>query len=402
LAALGNSTPLLTADPRVLEHLQLNLHLKGDARAVTISTGTLILDDSTLTFSARAREFSKPDLDVHMVVDTIDLDRYLPPRKPLDTPAGTVKSPAESPAEPSAAAGAKIDYSPLQRLVVNATLKIGSLVAQRAQFHKVQMAIKGQNGRFSLDPLSLDLYQGTLVSRADLDVTTDTPKIDLTVDAEKIASGALVADVLEKKIIQGQLDATLGITLAGDTLEAIKKSLNGRGNLKFTDGAIIGIDIPGMVRNARASLGLGEKTTTRPRTDFAELMLPFTITSGLVDVTGTALNSPLLRVTAEGTADLVAENLDMRVEPKFVATLKGQGDTRERSGPMVPVLITGTLDKPRFSPDLTSMVQSIVPDGEALKSMIKDGKFDKEAVQKSGEEIKQLFKGFLPFKGDRE
>lgn len=398
LTALGNSTPILTADPRVLEHLQLNLHLKGDPGAVTVSNGTLILDDSTLTFSARAKDFSKPDLGVDMVVDKINLDRYLPPEQPPGSPVGTAKSPAE----PSATARAKIDYSPLRELAINATLKIGSLVAKKAQLHEVQMTIKGKNGRFNLDPLSLDLYQGTIVSRADLDVTTDTPRVNLTVNAEKIASGALVADVLEKKIIQGQLDSTVGITLAGDTPGAIKKSLNGKGNLKFTDGAIIGIDIPGMVRNAKASFGLGERSTTQPRTDFAELILPFTVTNGLVDITGTALNSPLLRVTAKGTTDLAAETLNIRVEPKFVSTLKGQGDTKERSGLMVPVLITGTLDKPKFSPDLKSMVQSILPDEEALKSLVKDGKIDKEAIQKTGEDVKQLFKGFLPLKGNKE
>ena len=48
------------------------------------------------------------------------------------------------------------------------------------------MTIKGKNGRFNLDPLSLDLYQGTVAARANLDVTTDTPKTDLIVDAEKI------------------------------------------------------------------------------------------------------------------------------------------------------------------------------------------------------------------------
>lgn len=398
LTALGNSTPILTADPRVLEHLQLNLHLKGDPGAVSVSNGTLILDDSTLTFSARAKDFSKPDLDVDMVVDKIDLDRYLPPKQSPGTPTETVKDPPE----PSTTANAKIDYAPLRKLIVDTTLKIESLVAQKAKLQKVQMTIRGKNGHFNLDPLSLDLYQGTIVSRADLDVTTDTPKINLTVDAQKIASGALIADVLEKKVIQGQVNSTIGIAFAGETPGAIKKSLNGRGNLKFTDGAIIGIDIPGMVRNVKASFGLGEQTTTPPRTDFAELILPFTITNGLVDITDTALNSPLLRVTAKGTTDLTTETLDMRVEPKFVSTLKGQGDTKERSGLMVPVLVTGTLDKPRFSPDLKSMVQSIIPDEKALKSLVKDGKIDKDAVQKTGEDIKQLFKGFLPLKGNKE
>jgi AsmA protein len=156
----------------------------------------------------------------------------------------------------------------------------------------------------------------------------------------------------------------------------------------------MGIDIPGMVRNVKTSFMGGEKSTEKPRTDFAELHVPFTITNGLVDTPGTTLASPLLRITVKGKTDLVSETLDMRVEPKFVATLKGQGDTKERSGIMVPVLISGTFAKPKFNPDLKSMVKSVLPTEEELKKVIKDGKIDKEELKKTEEQFKELFKGF--------
>ncbi len=398
MTALGISPPIATADPKALESLKLGLTLKGDPKNVTVSNGILKLDDSTLTFSARAGNFSKPDIGFDMALDNIDLDRYLPPEQPSETSSET----ADPQPEPAAASTAKIDYTPLRTLIIDGTLKIGTLVAKRANLQKIALKITGKNGRFNLDPISLDLYQGTLVSKADINVTTDTPKINFAVDAKKIASGPLLADVLEKKVIQGQLNSTVKLDFAGDTPTGIKKSLNGKGRLTFTDGAIIGIDIPGMVRNVKASFGVGEKSATPPRTDFAELSLPFTITNGLWDTSNTTLNSPLFRVTAKGTADLVAEIIEMRVEPKLVSTLKGQGDTKERSGLMVPILITGTFDQPKFRPDLTSMVKEIVPDREALESLVKDGKIDKEAVKKKEEDIKQLFKGFAPFKGSKD
>ncbi|MDY0222059.1 MAG: AsmA family protein [Desulfobacterium sp.] len=395
LEALGVSQPMTTADPKAMESLKLNLTLKGDPENITVSNGILVLDDSTLTFTARAGDFSKPDIGFDMALDSIDIDRYLPPKQEPVKPSEKAQLPSQ-PTQPAGKAPSKIDYTPLRTLAIDGTLRIGTLVAERAKLQEIEVKVTGKNGRFSLDPLSLDLYGGTLVSRADLNVTTDTPAISFAVDAEKIASGLLLADLLEKKIIQGQLDSTVRLAFAGDTPTAIKKSLNGGGNLTFTDGAIIGIDIPGMVRNVKASFGVGERTATPPSTDFAELKVPFTITNGLVSTPNTTLNSPLLRIMAKGTADLVAENIDMRVEPKFVSTLKGQGDTEERSGLMIPILVTGTFDQPKFRPDLTSMVKEIVPDREALESMVKDGKIDKDAVKKKGEEIKQLFKGFAP------
>ncbi len=390
MTALGSENLVKTADPKVLERLSLNLNLKGDPGKVAVSGGVLGLDDSTIKFSAQAREFSKPDLAFDMALDQINLDRYLPPAPPKENPP-TV--PATGPPQKPAPRG-KTDYTPLRKLVIDGSVTIGSLVANRAKMEDLQMKIKGKNGRFDIDPLGLKLYQGNIASSAGLDFRTDTPKLNLNLEARDIESGPLLTDVLEKEIIHGKLESSLKFSLTGDTPDTVKKSLNGNGYLKFLDGAIVGIDIPGMVRNVKASFMGGEKSTEKPRTDFAELHVPFTISNGLVNTPGTTLVSPLLRITVKGKTDLVKETLDMRVEPKFVATLKGQGDTKERSGIMVPVLISGTFAKPKFSPDLKSMVKSVIPTEEELKKVIKDGKIDKEELKKTEEKVKELFKGF--------
>jgi AsmA protein len=162
--------------------------------------------------------------------------------------------------------------------------------------------------------------------------------------------------------------------MTGDDPAEIKRTLNGKGNLLFTDGAIVGYDLAGMLRNTAAAFGLAEKPTEKPRTDFSELRVPFTITNGLVNTPGTSLAGPLVRLSASGKANLVNESLDFRVEPKFVATLKGQGDAKDRSGLMVPVLVTGTFASPKFRPDLKGMIQQTfkegLPDVSSLKKLI--------------------------------
>ncbi|MBI9089430.1 MAG: AsmA family protein [Desulfobacterium sp.] len=404
MASLGIAIPVTTTDPTVLERLSLNLNLKGDPTAVAVSDGVLGLDDSTMNFSAQAREFAKPDLAFAMDLDQIDLDRYLPPAPPKGDPS---TSPATKP-PPKPATKGKINYTPLRKLVLDGSIRIGKLVASRAKLEEVRMKIKGKNGRFEINPLGLNLYQGSITSSTGLDVRADMPKINLTLEAKGIESGPLLTDVLEKEIIHGKLESSLKLSLEGDTPDTVKKALNGNGYLKFMDGAIVGIDLAGMVRNVKASFSGGEKTTEKPRTDFAELHMPFTITNGLVNTRGTTLASPLFRLTAKGKTDLVGETLDIRVEPKFVTTLKGQGDTQERSGIMVPILVSGTFAKPTFSPDLKSLVKSVLPTEEELKKVIKDGKIDtvqiekiikdkkidREEIKKTEDKVKELFKGF--------
>jgi len=101
-----------------------------------------------------------------------------------------------------------------------------------------------------------------------------------------------------------------------------------------------------------------------------------------------------------GDADLVKEVLDFRVEPKFVATLIGQGDTVERSGIMVPILVSGSFSSPRFRPDLKGMIQQKlegqVPDIPDITKTITDKEALKKTLKPLEETAKEVLKG-LPF-----
>jgi AsmA protein len=149
-----------------------------------------------------------------------------------------------------------------------------------------------------------------------------------------------------------------------------------------------------MIRNVQAAFGLAEKSEQKPKTDFAELKAPFTITNGVVSTPQTSLKSPLLRVMANGTADLVKETLNFRVEPKVVGTIKGQGDETQRSGIMVPVLVTGSFSSPKFRPDLKSVakqqLQEKVLESEKVKKIL-----EKEELKNIQETTKDLLKGLL-------
>jgi AsmA protein len=152
----------------------------------------------------------------------------------------------------------------------------------------------------------------------------------------------------------------LNAKTTGDDSDSILKTLNGNGEFLVQDGAIKGIDLVVMVRNATVAFGLAEKPTEKPRTDFTELRAPFTINNGIFNTTSTTLVSPLLRLITAGNANLPEKTLNFRVEPKFVGTLVGQGDTQQRLGIAVPVLISGTFSSPKFRPDLKNIIQQSI------------------------------------------
>jgi len=387
MAALNQKFPVQTKDPKVLDAISLKTRLKGNPASVSLSQGELRLDDSKILFSASAKEFLKPNLKFDLTLDEIDLDRYLPP------PPAKEKTPKAEGTMPSK----KTDYGPLRKLVLDGKVKVGKLKAHGAIVEKVDVHILAKNGIVTIDPMDLNLYDGSVASKLVLNVQKNTPQTKVTLDAKDIQVGPLMKDALQKELIEGTLKAKLEIAMTGETPDMIKQTLTGQGELLFNDGAIIGYDLAGMVRNIKGKFGVGEQVKEKPRTDFAELKIPFTAKNGLINTVGTSMTSPLVRVIAKGNINLVKELLDLRIEPKFVATLKGQGDSKQRSGLMVPVLITGTFTSPKIRPDLAGMVGGQgLPSAEGLKQALGSKEDQKAKVETVKEDAKKQLKSLLP------
>jgi len=390
-SVLKKEFPVVTSDQAALNDVALNVNVDGTAKSVKINEGHLVLDGSKLDFSANIKNFSPLNLVFNGKLNSIDLDRYLPPKAESSAGQGAASGSAGSGKK------AKTDYEPLRKITIDAKMSIGEIKIQGGKLQKVQVHLVGRKGVLKFNPFAMELYGGNVASTATVNVQGTAPATSLEARTTNVQVGPLLKDFAKKDVLEGTLVSNLALSMDGDTPAAIKKSLNGKGELLFTDGAIVGIDLAGMVRNAQASFGLAEKTTEKPRTDFAELRAPFTIKNGLVNTPETALQSPLMRVTVRGDANLVTEALDMRVEPKFVATLKGQGDTAERKGLMVPVLVRGTFSKPQFSPDLTAILQGQLPDTESVKKVLEEGLSpDKVLPQDKGKSIEQGIKSLIP------
>jgi len=371
VAALGQAFPVETTDPKALSSLALKAHINADANRASITNGVMNLDQSQLDFSATASQFSRPNLKFDLNLDKIDLDRYRPPQS--DQPSAE-KAPAKGQGQK-----AKTDYTPLRRLILNGIIKIGQLTISKANVQDVYLKIEAKNGVFNLDPMKLNMYQGNAEGKALFNVTQDIPDSSLSLKINNVQVQPLLKDMLAKDVLQGSTNADINLSMRGDEPELIKKTLNGNGYLKFNDGAIIGIDLASMVRNVGSAFGLAEKSAERPKTDFTELDIPYSIKNGAVNTPQSSMKSPFIRVIAAGTADLVKETLDFRVEPKAVASIKGQGAEDQGGGIMVPVVVSGTFSSPKFRPDVSAAAKQEIQkqifkskEGQPLEKSAKD------------------------------
>ena len=386
MSELGQEFPVATTDPEALSRVALKAHLKADAKKLSLTNGNMELDQTKLKFSATAAEFSKPSLKFDLDLDQINLDRYLPPKS--EQPS------QEKTSEPAEPVKKKTDYTPLRRLILDGALKIAKLTVNKAKIEDAVLKIKAKDGVFNLDPIKLKMYQGNAAGKAVLNVAKDTPRSKINLRLNNIQAGPLLQDVLEKDILEGATNADINLAMAGDDPETIKKTLSGKGELRFNDGAIVGFDLSAMARNVGTAFGLAKKGEKRPRTDFAELLVPFTIKNGVTNTPKSSLKSPFLRIIVVGTADLVKETLDFRVDPQAVASIKGQGDETKHSGIMVPVLVSGTFSEPKFRPDLSAATQQRI-EKEIFESKEVQKILEKEELKPLEKKAKGMLKGIL-------
>ncbi len=282
---------------------------------------------------------------------------------------------------------------------MDGTVRIGRLKVHGANVSDVNLKINARKGIIRVEPFSMNLYKGALSGNFILNVQGDTPTIKTSQRLGKVQAGPLLKDLGYTDKFEGVMNFKADIWVKGTEPEQIKKTLNGSGEFVVTDGAIVGFDIAQMVRNVGAALKLSQRE--KPRTEFSELRGNFTIKNGLVNNPITYLGSPFLRVVGKGKVDLPGETIDYRVEPKVVSTLKGQADTKVRSGLMVPVVISGTFSEPKFRADLSGVVmdKALKEDASKLLETITKEEEGKEVIKK---EIPKLLEGLIKGKEGNE
>lgn len=385
LAGLGQTFTITTANPRVMNLLSLNAGLVGDSQNLSISDGTLELDESKLDFSVKIRDFSQPKLSFDLKLNKIDLDQYLPPAPDRRKKSGG----GDSTGKISPSQGKKTDYQALRRLVLDGIVRVGEFKVGGARMEDLYLKLSGKNGRFDLNPLTLKLYHGDISLRGVLDVRQNLPRSNTDIHLKGIKVSPLLQDLMKKDFLEGVLEGNLVIGTTGDDAEKIKASLSGKGDIFLKDGALVGIDLVQMIRNIKTSFSPADKGEELPRTDFGQFHLPFSIIDGIFTTTKTSLKSQLFRLQVEGSADLVKEALDFRVEPKFLAIPPKEENLKKRSEIMIPLRVTGTFSAPKFTPDLKGMLKKSIETGlsdpSKFKEMFRSLRKDKKEL-KSKEE----------------
>lgn len=249
----------------------------------------------------------------------------------------------------------------------------------------VKLALKNSVLQTSLERMSL--YEGTGNGLVTVDATTArSPNIAVNLNVDGIGSQQFLADAAEIDWLAGKGKLSISVSGQGGSQRQIMDALLGTADLRFTDGAIVGINIAGLLRNIGQGNLAGLKSAPTEKTDFSSFTSTWKIAGGIAENSDLNLLSPLLRVTGDGKALIGEQRLDYTLRPKLVASLTGQGGETALSGLEIPVKVEGPWGKPKFAPDLKGILND--PD-KAVDQLKEIGK------KLKGKSAGDLLKGIL-------
>jgi len=384
-----------STDTSVLNKAALKLDFTGSADAMNVSSLDVVLDDSQLTGSLSVENFSQPAVRFDLMLDDMDVDRYLPPATESPPPAPTATT-AKDPQLP-------LDL--LRGLDVKGKLRAGNIKLANARLADIVLGVTAKSGTIQLLPLQADLYKGQYRGHMVLDVREDIPKISADEKISAVQIGPLLKDVLGDDKASGSINLAAKITTLGITPEVISKNLNGTANFELSDGAIKGVNLGQMIREAYAKIKkkpAPEKTDNQ--TDFAQMSGSVTIRNGVVDNQDLQIKSPMLRVTGKGRVDLPKQRIDYSLNASIVETDQGQGgkDVSELKALTIPIKVSGTFAEPKFKLDLAPVLKAkakteLKRQKEKLKKEV-DQKLKEEkarAKKKAEKKLKEKLEGLF-------
>ncbi|WP_429809692.1 AsmA family protein [Ensifer sp. B1-9] len=269
----------------------------------------------------------------------------------------------------SPAPDAPLDLSSLR--TIDASIKVDAerLGYGRVFAGPVATTLVISEGVASLDLPESPFYGGRMAANLKADGTGEGASIALKASIAGASAAPLLIDLANFKHLEGALQAQFDIAGAGATTGALKRALQGAANVRFSDGAIRGIDVADVYNNLVGLMSSGFKQNENSATGFTELGASFAIENGVARTEDIKLIGPLVRMSGSGEANLPNDQLNFRLDPRVVASLEGQGADIATEGIGVPVMIEGSFAAPRIYPDLSGLLKN--PDAalSALKKL---------------------------------
>lgn len=354
---------------------QMQVKLAGFARAeldkqsVALSNLVLGADDALLSGSGAVRLGAVPKVDFDLKGDKLDLDAWLGQSAKAAPAAATSGAAAPAGAKDQAAAPAnralstaEPDLTALKAVDLAGRLQLGSLRLKGLDLSAVDLQLALAGGQLTLKQFSAGVAGGQVTASGLLDARQQPARYQVHKRVQGVDVRPLLQTLAQTDLLEGKGDLEVEVQGSGLSEQALRSRMQGKVNLRLSDGALHGINLAEMIREARATLtGKGADQVKEVRkTDFSALTASFQIADGVARSDDIQLFAPALRVKGQGQTALVPETLDFLFLTSVVESSKGQGGKTvdELKDITIPVRIGGHWQAPSYKLDVKELLSN--------------------------------------------
>ena len=351
---------------------QMNLKLAGFARAeldkqtITLSNLVMGADDALLSGSGAVHLGAVPKVEFDLKGEKLDLDAWLgqvAPAKAAAAPAAPAKG-GDKGAAPAAKALSTMepDLAALKSVDLAGRLQLGSLRVKGLDLGTVDLQLTLAGGQLSLKQFSAAVAGGQVTASGVLDARQQPARYQVHKRIQGVDVRPLLQTLAQNDRLEGKGDLEVQVQGTGLSEQALRSQMQGKLSLRLSDGALHGINLAEMIREARATLtGKGADQVKEARkTDFSALTANFQIANGVARSDDIQLLAPALRVKGQGQTALVPETLDFLFLTSVVESSKGQGgkSVDELKDVTIPVRIGGHWQAPSYRLDVKELLSN--------------------------------------------
>ena len=348
--------PLVTVNRNGYNKFTANFNFIASPRFVKIQNLNATLDNATLQGNVNYAILGDRSLTFNLAINQLNLDNY-------KLKSSKTQSSSSRPSKPTT------KKRPKTPIKINGNITIKKLVANQIVLNKVNAQISGTNQLLNIDPLTANIYGGSMRSS----ITIDQQGIYPRYQVQTTLSNVKIQSISKKSPIIGPANISANVTTFGNTTTSQLSNLNGNLSFKANNGQLKTINVEQTLQKILSFIETGKKSnpnaTTQGGSSFSVLSATATITNGLIRNDDLTFISSKATVHGSGTANLVTEQLNYYVKLVASANIKGLAGNSliNLQNIPIPIRITGTFSKPIVLPDFATIA------GLVLQNKIQKG-----------------------------
>lgn len=347
-----------------LNRLSIKGQTTGSLMAPNLSAAELTLDDTTATGSVGADlRGSRPRLVADLAMDTLDVTPFLG--------SGSQKQ-DQTPSLNEDWDDTPFDLAGLRAVDATVTVAADTVVIDQITLQDALLNTRLDDGRLSAifrqddDRPGFRVFQGDWYGDLVLDASRSTPTLQVEALATSIAAQEMLTSLTGFQNLSGLGDVHVNMTSEGNSLKALINGLDGKFESDLNHGALKGLNLAKMVRDA-TNIGdlvrsgnltiasFREALSPEAETDFSSFIGNLDFNNGVASITNLSMENPVVGITGGGSIDLGARTLDISLTPRVDVNAAGAGSTLALGDIPIPVRVYGSWSSVQFGLDQSAV-----------------------------------------------